>query len=98
MRQTRQLENGTEVFSYGGNRVFEGARRSMPSHITEDGEVWEPRSIPLAADAAPAANAALAAPSSLRLYTPQVGAWRSLVSALVWGTRGREFKSRRSDH
>ena len=26
------------------------------------------------------------------------GAWRSPVSALVWGTRGREFKSRRSDH
>jgi hypothetical protein len=26
------------------------------------------------------------------------GAWRSLVSALVWGTRGREFKSPRSDH
>src|ERR1700744_4374381 len=26
-----------------------------------------------------------------------VGAWRSLVSALVWGTRGRGFKSRRSD-
>ncbi len=27
-----------------------------------------------------------------------VGAWRSLVSALPWGGRGREFKSRRSDH
>ena len=27
-----------------------------------------------------------------------VGAWRSLVSALVWGTRGRGFESRRSDH
>ena len=26
-----------------------------------------------------------------------VGAWRSPVSALVWGTRGPEFKSRRSD-
>ena len=26
-----------------------------------------------------------------------VGAWRSPVSALVWGTRGRGFKSRRSD-
>jgi hypothetical protein len=26
-----------------------------------------------------------------------VGAWRSPVSALVWGTRGREFKSRRPD-
>src|SRR6266498_2920997 len=26
------------------------------------------------------------------------GAWRSLVSALVWGTRGPEFKSRRPDH
>jgi hypothetical protein len=25
------------------------------------------------------------------------GAWRSLVSALVWGTRGPEFKSRRPD-
>jgi hypothetical protein len=25
------------------------------------------------------------------------GAWRSPVSALVWETRGREFKSRRSD-
>ena len=29
---------------------------------------------------------------------PRYGLWRSLVSALVWGTRGREFKSRRSDH
>src|SRR6185436_472815 len=26
------------------------------------------------------------------------GAWRSLVSALVWGTRGPEFESRRPDH
>ena len=26
------------------------------------------------------------------------GAWRSLVSALVWGTRGPEFKSRRPDY
>jgi hypothetical protein len=32
------------------------------------------------------------------LYTPIVGAWRSPVSALVWGTRGRRFKSSRSDH
>ncbi len=24
--------------------------------------------------------------------------WRSLVSALVWGTRGRRFKSSHSDH
>ena len=29
--------------------------------------------------------------------TPPRGAWRSLVSALVWGTRGPEFKSRRPD-
>ncbi len=28
---------------------------------------------------------------------PRNGAWRSLVSALVWGTRGPEFKSRRPD-
>jgi hypothetical protein len=28
---------------------------------------------------------------------PVHGAWRSLVSALVWGTRGPEFKSRRPD-
>jgi hypothetical protein len=27
----------------------------------------------------------------------RTGAWRSLVSALVWGTRGPEFKSRRPD-
>jgi hypothetical protein len=27
-----------------------------------------------------------------------VGAWRSPVSALVWETRGRRFKSSRSDH
>ncbi|SPP95046.1 protein of unknown function [Bradyrhizobium vignae] len=26
------------------------------------------------------------------------GAWRSPVSALVWETRGRRFKSSRSDH
>lgn len=26
------------------------------------------------------------------------GAWRSLVSALVWGTRGPEFESRRPDY
>src|SRR4051812_48712368 len=30
-------------------------------------------------------------------YPPPHGAWRSLVSALVWGTRGPEFKSRRPD-
>ena len=28
---------------------------------------------------------------------PRCGAWRSLVSALVWGTKGREFESRRPD-
>ena len=28
---------------------------------------------------------------------PPCGAWRSLVSALVWGTKGREFESRRPD-
>lgn len=27
-----------------------------------------------------------------------VGPWRSLVSALVWGTRGPEFESRWPDH
>src|SRR3954469_13041650 len=30
-------------------------------------------------------------------YPPPHGACRSLVSALVWGTRGPEFKSRRPD-
>ena len=30
-------------------------------------------------------------------YSERDGAWRSLVSALVWGTRGPEFKSRRPD-
>ena len=34
----------------------------------------------------------------LAAWPPNVGAWRSLVSALVWGTRGRRFKSSRSDH
>ena len=29
---------------------------------------------------------------------PRVGVWRSPVSALVWGTRGRGFESRHSDH
>ena len=27
-----------------------------------------------------------------------VGLWRSLVSASVWGTEGREFESRQPDH
>lgn len=27
-----------------------------------------------------------------------VGTWRSQVSALVWGTRGRRFESARPDH
>ena len=40
----------------------------------------------------------LAAPRPWRYKPALVGAWRSPVSALVWGTRGREFKSRRSDH
>jgi hypothetical protein len=33
----------------------------------------------------------------VRLVSKPYGAWRSLVSALVWGTRGPEFKSRRPD-
>ncbi len=34
-----------------------------------------------------------------RLAAPLTyGLWRSLVSALVWGTRGPEFKSRQPDH
>jgi hypothetical protein len=32
-----------------------------------------------------------------KLLSNPHGAWRSLVSALVWGTRGPEFKSRRPD-
>ncbi len=39
-----------------------------------------------------------AQPFNQRLVTLRIdGAWRSLVSALVWGTRGPEFKSRRPD-
>jgi hypothetical protein len=30
-------------------------------------------------------------------YDSALGTWRSLVSALVWGTRGRRFKSGRPD-
>ena len=30
-------------------------------------------------------------------YRCRRGAWRSLVSALVWGTRGRQFESARPD-
>lgn len=33
-----------------------------------------------------------------RPYKARVGPWRSLVSASVWGTEGREFESRRPDH
>jgi hypothetical protein len=29
--------------------------------------------------------------------SPRPGAWRSLVSALVWGTKGRRFESGRPD-
>jgi hypothetical protein len=42
-----------------------------------------------------AATRAVAEPPKL-LSKPH-GAWRSLVSALVWGTRGPEFESRRPD-
>ena len=35
--------------------------------------------------------------SGCSLGWPGRGAWRSLVSALVWGTRGPEFESRRPD-
>jgi hypothetical protein len=35
---------------------------------------------------------------AMKLLSKPYGAWRSLVSALVWGTRGPEFKSRRPDH
>ena len=42
-----------------------------------------------------------AAPLNISLQAKAVGigigAWRSLVSAPVWGTGGREFKSLRSD-
>lgn len=31
-------------------------------------------------------------------YMARVGLWRSLVSASVWGTEGREFESRQPDH
>jgi hypothetical protein len=40
---------------------------------------------------------ALPSPGGAPIVAP-VGAWRSPVSALVWGTRGRGFESRRSDH
>ena len=44
----------------------------------------------------PAALSCLHAPVK-PLYTSAVGPWRSLVSASVWGTEGREFESRRPD-
>jgi hypothetical protein len=37
------------------------------------------------------------AQEAAKLLSKPYGAWRSLVSALVWGTRGPEFKSRRPD-
>ncbi len=43
------------------------------------------------------ARAPLHLPDASLLRLPRRGAWRSLVSALVWGTRGPEFKSRRPD-
>ena len=60
-------------------------------------------SSPTNAPASPAqpAKASLAMPperpSRGELKCDPDGAWRSLVSALVWGTRGPEFKSRRPD-
>ena len=32
------------------------------------------------------------------VYNRHFGPWRSLASALAWGARGPEFKSRRPDH
>lgn len=40
----------------------------------------------------------VAGPVGFAYTARSVGAWRSPVSALVWGTRGRGFESRRSDH
>ena len=35
--------------------------------------------------------------AGLRKFLTWDGLWRSLVSALDWGSRGREFKSRQPD-
>ena len=36
--------------------------------------------------------------AAIKANGTSIGAWRSPVSALVWETRGRRFKSSRSDH
>src|SRR5579884_3003575 len=36
-------------------------------------------------------------PAARRVYTGEIGPWRSLASALAWGARGPGFKSRRPD-
>src|SRR5450756_2902709 len=41
--------------------------------------------------------ASVAACACARIPACTVGVWRSLVSALVWGTRGRQFKSGHAD-
>jgi hypothetical protein len=49
------------------------------------------------ADGATKLNVLQTPDSDIAGMVDSYGAWRSQVSALVWGTRGPEFKSRRPD-
>src|SRR5450756_2593591 len=64
-------------------------RRCMPGSLAD--EAGRLRSRPSPAAAPPARE------GCARIPACTAGVWRSLVSALVWGTRGRQFKSGHAD-
>lgn len=70
--------------------------RAVVARVADGGDVLEDRELALAAVHRGESGGRRGqewARSTLR----QRGVWRSLVSALVWGTRGPEFKSRHPD-
>ena len=93
------VNEGGQVVSTGASNRVQATRSptnsalSWASVLTPEGD--ERVTINAFAGAGLSSSHGPNAASLLRL--PHRGAWRSLVSALVWGTRGPEFKSRRPD-
>src|SRR5674476_344758 len=65
-------------------------RRCMPGSLADEAGRLRSRPSPAAA--------LTAREGCARIPACTAGVWRSLVSALVWGTRGRQFKSGHADH
>src|SRR5204862_4479035 len=88
----------TAITSFAVSAVTSATGRPPDVAATEEGSrsatptIENARSLRM-----PAIRATAVERSRVSYGSPRPGAWRSLVSALVWGTKGRGFESHRPD-